>query len=47
MERAKEILREHHRQSNRLREHYGTTSEDQIKVNKETIEHLKSLGYIR
>ena len=47
VERARGILLEHQRVSRRQRKRFGTTGEDQIKLDKQTIERLKSLGYLK
>ncbi len=47
IQRAKNILRELNGTAKKLREHYGIMGGEEIKFDKEIIEKLKSLGYIR
>ncbi|UCG70932.1 MAG: sulfatase-like hydrolase/transferase, partial [Thermoplasmata archaeon] len=41
------ILREHKETAKKLRKHYGIFKKETIEVDKETIERLKSLGYVQ
>lgn len=44
---ARNILREHEKTVERLRAHYGITSQEKAKFDKEKVERLKALGYLQ
>ena len=46
VEQAKEILAEHTEQSERLREYYSIESKEEIELDEDTLNTLKSLGYL-
>ena len=47
IEKARNLLREHHKIANELAERYGTMDGDQIRVDEATRQLLKSVGYIQ
>jgi len=47
IKQAREILSEHHQSAQKLKEHYNVTAGKKADLDKDTIQQLKSLGYLR